>query len=214
MWMVIADLRAYEITGDVTFRSQAKLAFRQGLRSSLESRPGRRPVVVDGARLQERLPQRARGDRRRGDVRGIPRRFVLRKAKAFTGGRRTRCSTATAAPSTTEPSRPAKPSPRIPRTTRTTRVRSSARRGSSTRPRTTRVYYHDAVKALGYTKANLRSNGGPQERGSGRDGGGFSKASSRRWATKFTRDNHITGYDGGSRATRTPPGVTATPHRQ
>ena len=37
-------------------------------------------------------------------------------------------------------------------------------------------------------------NGVLRSEGSGRDGGGF-KGIFARWATKFTRDNHITGYD-------------------
>lgn len=59
-----------------------------------------------------------------------------------------------------------------------------------------RTYYEDALRTLGYTKANLTTNGILQSESSGHNGnfGGF-KGIFCRWAVKFVRDNHISSYD-------------------
>ena len=59
-----------------------------------------------------------------------------------------------------------------------------------------KAYYEDALRTLGYTKASLTTNGILQSESSGSNGnfGGF-KGIFCRWAVKFVRDNHISSYD-------------------
>jgi predicted alpha-1,6-mannanase (GH76 family) len=57
------------------------------------------------------------------------------------------------------------------------------------------AYFEDALRTLGYTKAHLTTNGIlPSEAGSNDNFGGF-KGIFCRWAVKFVRDNRISTYD-------------------
>jgi predicted alpha-1,6-mannanase (GH76 family) len=58
-----------------------------------------------------------------------------------------------------------------------------------------RGYYSDALRALTYTRSDLTVGGILQREGNGKgDTGGF-KGIFARWAVGFTRDNHITAFD-------------------
>jgi predicted alpha-1,6-mannanase (GH76 family) len=57
------------------------------------------------------------------------------------------------------------------------------------------VYYADALSALGYARTDQTDNNGIlKSEGSGCDGGGF-KGIFARWATRFTADNRVTAFN-------------------
>ena len=194
MWMVIADLRAYEITGDVTFRSQAKWhfdkvyarAWSRDLGGGLwwsTARDSKNacingPAAIAAVEMYEAFHDASYLRKAKGLYRWEKNTLFDRDSgsvydRAFPTGKAV----------ATDPTNYTY--------NQGTFIGAAGLLYSATH---NRVYYHDAVKALGYTKANLTVNGVLRSEGSGRDGGGF-KGIFARWATKFTRDNHITGYD-------------------
>ena len=194
MWMVIADLRAYEITGNVTFRDQAKWHFDKvyarawsrdlggGLwwSTARESKNAcvNGPAAIAAAELYEALHDASYLRKAKG-LYQWERNTLFDRASGSVSDRAFRDDGAVAKDSTNYTYNQG------------TFIGAAGLLYAATH---NRVYYHDAIKALGYTKTHLSVNGVLKSEGSGRDGGGF-KGIFARWAAKFTRDNHITGYD-------------------
>jgi predicted alpha-1,6-mannanase (GH76 family) len=194
MWMVIADLRAYEITGDVTFRDQAKWhfdkvysrAWSRDLGGGLwwsTARDSKNacvngPAAIAAVELYEALHDASYLRKAKG-LYQWERNTLFDRNSGSVADRAFRDDGAFARDSTNYTYNQG------------TFIGAAGLLYAATH---NRVYYHDAIKALGYTKAHLTVSGVLKSEGSGRDGGGF-KGIFARWAAKFTRDNHITGYD-------------------
>jgi predicted alpha-1,6-mannanase (GH76 family) len=194
MWMVIADLRAYEITGNVTYRDQAKWHFDKvyarawsrdlggGLwwstRRDSKNACVNGPAAIAAVELYEALHDASYLRKAKGLYQWEKNTLFDRDSgsvydRAFHAGATVGKDRASYTYN------------------QGTFIGAAGLLYAATH---NRVYYHDAVRALGYTKAHLTVNGVLKSEGSGRDGGGF-KGIFARWATKFTRDNHITDYD-------------------
>ena len=194
MWMVIADLRAYEITGNVTFRDQAKWhfdkvyarAWSRDLGGGLwwtTARDSKNacvngPAVIAAVGLYDALHAASYLRKAKG-LYHWERNTLFDRASGSVADRAFRDDGAVAKDDTNYTYNQG------------TFIGAAGLLYAATH---NRVYYHDAFKALGYTKTHLTMNGVLRSEGSGRDGGGF-KGIFARWAAKFTRDNHITGYD-------------------
>jgi predicted alpha-1,6-mannanase (GH76 family) len=194
MWMVIADLRAYGITGNVTFRNQAKWhfdrvyarAWSRDLGGGLwwtTARDSKNacvngPATIAAVELYEAFHDTS----------------YLRKAKGLYQWEK---NTLFDHDSGSVYDRTYRSGTAITKDdanytyNQGTFIGAAGLLYAATHDR---VYYRDAVKALDYTKANLTADGVLRSEGSGRDGGGF-KDIFARWATKFTRDNNIRDYD-------------------
>jgi predicted alpha-1,6-mannanase (GH76 family) len=194
MWMVIADLRAYEITGNAMFRDQAKWhfdkvytrAWSRDLGGGLwwtTARDSKNacvngPAAIAAVELYAALHDASYLRKAKGLYRW-EKNVLFDRASGSVADRAFREDGALAKDITNYTYNQG------------TFIGAAGLLYAATN---NRVYYHDAIKALGYTKAHLTVNGVLKSEGSGRDGGGF-KGIFARWATKFTRDNHIADYD-------------------
>ena len=194
MWMVIADLRAYEITGNATFRNQAKWhfdkvytrAWSRDLGGGLwwsTARDSKNacvngPAAIAAVELYAALHDASYLRKAKGLYRW-EKNMLFDRASGSVADRAFRGDGVVAKDNTNYTYNQG------------TFIGAAGLLYAATH---NRVYYHDAIKALDYTKAHLTVNGVLKSEGSGRDGGGF-KGIFARWATKFTRDNHVADYD-------------------
>ena len=196
MWMAIAFMRAYNLTGCLTYRSQAKWNFDHAYARAhsadfggglwwTTSRQEKNACVTAPAAIAACLLSRSLGDASYlAKARSM---FAWLQSTLFdqsTGAVHDHISRGSGAARVVDPS--------------TYTYNQGTFIGAADllhRATGKSVYYTDALSALGYARTDQTdSNGILKSEGSGGDGGGF-KGIFARWATRFTADNRITAFD-------------------
>ncbi|MGO9208291.1 MAG: glycoside hydrolase family 76 protein [Candidatus Limnocylindrales bacterium] len=197
MWMVVAFLRAYELTGDTSFRTQAKWHFDRvyaRARSTdfggglwwTTSRQEKNACVTGPSAIAASLLFQALGDRS----------YLSKATTLFAWLDSTLydpasgavydhvCRASAGGPTLTD------------RSTYTYNQGTFVGAADLLYQETGRVaYYDEALAALRFTQADMTVGGGIlKSEGSGGDGGGF-KGIFVRWATRFTKVNGITAFN-------------------
>jgi predicted alpha-1,6-mannanase (GH76 family) len=196
MWMVIAFLRAYRITGDKTFRSEAKQNFDHVYARARSTdfggglwwttdRHEKNACVTAPAVIAACLLTEAGGDR-----------SYLRKAVAlFDWLDSTLYDPDSGAVYDHVCRAPAGGGIATDRSTYTYNQGTFIGGADLLRRETGNIaYYYDAIAAFQYTRDDLTVDGILKSEGSGADGGGF-KGIFARWATRFADDNGVTTFD-------------------
>jgi predicted alpha-1,6-mannanase (GH76 family) len=197
MWMVIASIRAFELTGDTAYRTMARRNFDAAYARSWSSDFGgglwwttdrtqknvttNAPAAIAACKLATALHDPL---------------YLAKAKRLFSWVRKTLYDPQSGA--VWDSISPAKGGTGV----KVNRAGLTYNQGTfigaadllhrATRGRT---YDEDALRTLAYTKANLTTNGILQsESGSNDNFGGF-KGIFCRWAVKLTRDDHISSYD-------------------
>ncbi len=194
MWMVLASLRAYEVTGQTRYRDEAKWhfdrvyarAWSRDLGGGLWWTTARReknacinaPAAIAACELYETFHDRSYLRKAEGLYQWV-KNTLFDSDSGSVSDRAFRKGTAIAKDPTNYTYNQG------------TFIGAADLLYAATHDR---VYYHDALKALGYTRQHLTTDGILKSEGSGGDGGGF-KGIFARWAAKFMQDNHLTAYD-------------------
>jgi len=197
MWMIIASIRAYELTGDTAYRTMAQRSFDATYARSWSKDFGgglwwttartqknvttNAPAAIAACKLATALHDQS----------------YLAKAKSlFAWVRKTLYDAKSGA--VWDSISPAKVGPGVVVNRAGLTYNQGTFIGAADlldQATQRKAYSADALRTLGYTKANLTTNGILQsEGGSNGNFGGF-KGIFCRWAVKFVRDDHISSYD-------------------
>lgn len=196
MWMVIAFTRAYDLTGRVAYLTQARWNFDHVYRRARSSdfggglwwstsRREKSACVTAPAAIAACLLSRSLGDP--SYLAKASALFAWLQAALYdpvTGAVSDHVSGASRATAVVDPS------------TYTYNQGTFIGAADLLHRSTGKAFYYDAaLSALSYARNNLTDDDGVlRSEGSGCDGGGF-KGIFTRWATRFTRDNHVTAFD-------------------